>query len=167
MHHSQDGRVDALDIGGTVSIGVLFVLLMQGCSSTGQTSEVTRRDTTYSRPTSPYTARVTVVTREETDTTYTPLSDHIVMDVRRSERCLQQEVVLRAKKKMQSDAHVLYLRARDTDCQQPEAVRWESLRLRGRLDRQRWNESSELRRATKEWLRTYLAEMYFDFPVLN
>lgn len=125
------------------------------------------RESTYRQPQSPYEGRVTSVMVEGTDTTVTTLSDTTIAEVQKSERCLYQEIVLKAKSQFQSKPYVQYLRARDMDCEPPGMVRWESLRLRGRIDRQRWNESPALRRRVKNWLSIYLFSLYSDFPELN
>lgn len=125
------------------------------------------RESTYRQPQSPYKGIAKSVTIEETDTTVTNLSDTSIVEVSRSERCLYQEIVLRAKPQFQSKPYVQYLRARDVDCQQPGMVTWENIRLRGKKDRQQWNASPALRRIAKNWLTTYLSSLYFEFPELN
>jgi hypothetical protein len=107
------------------------------------------------------------VSAQRTDTIVTTLADTSIVNVKRSESCLYQEIILKAKPQFQSKPFVMYLRARDVECQQPGLVTWESLRLRGKLDRERWNSSPDLRRLAKHWLRSYLALLYFDFPELN
>jgi len=144
----------------------LLPLVLQGCVSTKQDTRVVR-DSTYRQPQSPYTGIVRVVSTRRTDTTVTNLADTSVLRIERSESCLYQEIILKAKPQFQSKPYVMYLRARDVECQQPGLVTWESLRLRGKIDRERWNSSPELRHLAKHWLRTYLASLYFDVPELN
>lgn len=149
----------------TVALVVFAVLFVQGCSSTVGNRII--RENTYRQPQSPYEGKVKSVTIEDTDTTVTTLSDTSIVEVRRTERCLYQEIILRAKPQFQSKPYVGYLRARDVDCQDPGMVKWESLRLRGKLDKERWHSSSELRQLAKYWLSAYLNSLYYEFPELN
>lgn len=153
------------NFGESVGLALLLALLLQGCASSVGNRIV--RESTYRQPQSPYKGIVKSVTVEDTDTTVTTLSDTTLVEVNRTERCLFQEIVLRAKPQFQSKPYVKYLRARDTDCQQPGLVTWESLRLRGKLDRKRWHAQPALRRNAKHWLTTYLSSLYFDYPELN
>lgn len=149
----------------TIGLVLFLVLLVQGCASTEESRIV--RESTYRQPQSPYKGIVKAVSIETTDTTTTNLSDTSFVEINRRERCLYQEIVLRAKPQFQSKPFVHYLRARDADCQQPGMVKWESLRLRGKVDRERWDSSAALRRLAKHWLTTYLSYLYYDFPELN
>lgn len=154
-----------LGSGVNVALVLIATVLLQGCASTVGNRIV--RESTYRQPQSPYKGLVKSVTIEDTDTTVTRLSDTSVVEVHRNERCLYQEIVLRAKPQFQSKPYVKYLRARDVDCQDPGMVTWESFRLRGKLDKERWDSSSELRQLAKYWLTTYLTSLYYEFPELN
>lgn len=165
MLYHTERRSTVLSFGGAAGLVLLLALLLQGCASSGGNRIV--RESTYSQPQSPYEGRVTSVKMQRTDTTTMTLSDTSIVETTRSERCVYQEIVLRAKPQFQSKPYVQYLRARDVDCENPGMVTWESMRLRGRVDRERWNSSPALRRSAKNWLSTYLFSLYFDFPELN
>lgn len=158
----------ALPLLGAVGVASALALLslgLVGCATLDHPRIV--RDTTLIRPASPYDARVTVVSRQRTDTVTTRLSDSTLVEVTRSEKCLYQEIILRAREQFHTKPHVGYLRARDRDCQTPGAVRWEMLKLRGAIDKKRWEGSPEVRRGAKRWLTTYLSSMYAYFPDLE
>lgn len=154
-------------VGASIGIGLTILVLcfVQGCSPLEHTRIV--QDTTLVRADSPYNASIKVVSKQETDTTTTRLSDTTDVEVTRRTTCLYQEVVLTVRSQVQTQPHVAYLRARDNDCQTPGAVRWETLQLRGKTDQRRWDRSAELRETTKQWLTTYLTQMYSLFPELN
>lgn len=152
----------------TISIGIglgIVLIFPYGCAPLNSTR--TMQDTTLTRADSPYRATLKVVSKQETDTITASLSENSDVQTTSSKTCLYQEVVLEAQSKVQTQPHVSYLRARDEDCQTPGAVQWETLQLRGKGDRNRWNRSPELRQRTKDWLTTYLNAMYSHFSELN
>lgn len=144
----------------------LVFLVNSGCSS--HSGKIITRDTTSAHPQSPYKSYFTAKTREVRDTTLIELSDGVVAQVNVTERCIYQEIVLKAKNKLHmGNSPISHIRFQDNDCEPPPSTEWESIIPRSADDRRKWARNRKEVREARMNAMNYLAEAYVFFPILN